>query len=117
MNKPTRKEYQKIHKWLIKIFGKAYRCESPTCKKISNHFEWALIKGKSYEFRRDNYFMLCRSCHMKYDETKEVIFKKVSWHIGRRHSEKTKILMSKIAKEKHRKPPPKTKEQIDLLRK
>jgi hypothetical protein len=61
-------KYQAIHKWLKRNFGKADRCENPFCLHRSKDFDWALLKGKEYEFIRENFMQLCRQCHIKYDE-------------------------------------------------
>lgn len=60
-----------IHRWLNKNFGKPYKCESKNCKNKSKVFDLALKKGKKYERKRENFLMLCRSCHKKYDITEE----------------------------------------------
>lgn len=60
-----------IHIWLHKNYGKAYKCESKKCNRKSKRFEWAKIKGKKYAHNRDNFMMLCRSCHALYDMTDE----------------------------------------------
>ena len=60
-----------LHKWLRNTFGKANQCESPGCSGVSTYYNWAKIKGKEYLRRRDNFMMLCRSCHTKYDMTEE----------------------------------------------
>jgi len=59
--------YFTIHSWLKRHFGKANKCEEPGCKEISNRFHWALIKGKKYIHKRENFWMLCASCHAIYD--------------------------------------------------
>jgi len=65
--------YNAVHKWLIRRFGKATKCENPACKsKKPKRFEWALIKGMEYEQKRENFIMLCPSCHRKYDITEAV---------------------------------------------
>lgn len=56
--------YTKVHKYLIKNFGKATQCENGCKKKL---YQWALIKGKKYECRRYNFMELCISCHKIYD--------------------------------------------------
>jgi hypothetical protein len=30
-------------------------------------YEWALLKGKMMERKRENFIQLCMSCHRKYD--------------------------------------------------
>ena len=48
-------------------YGKADKCEGTNCSGISNKYDYALIKGRKYSINRDDYIMLCRSCHNKYD--------------------------------------------------
>lgn len=71
--------YFAIHAWLLREYGKANKCENLSCKyprKNANgslllkpkRFEWALIHGCHYQHNRNNYMMLCASCHRKYDE-------------------------------------------------
>ena len=57
-----------IHQWLRRNFIKKRICEF--CGFSSNNplrIDWALIKGKKYERKRENFMELCRSCHTKYD--------------------------------------------------
>ena len=68
-------EYHAIHYWLKKIYGKANKCELDNCTKISKKFNWSLKKNHKYEFNRDNFQMLCRSCHSKQDITRNTIKK------------------------------------------
>ena len=64
--------YSAIHSWLKYYHGKANRCEHvETCTKKSLVFEWAKIREKEYDFNRDNFIQLCRSCHVRYDLTPE----------------------------------------------
>lgn len=68
-NNPWWKEkpsYSAIHHWLKRNYGKPSSCEM--CKGNSKRYEWALLKGKDYEKNRDNFWMLCTSCHHKYDD-------------------------------------------------
>lgn len=71
--------YINIHKWLWINFGKANKCENPNCiyprknreGKIMNKpktFDWAKLKGKKYLRKRNNFWQLCRSCHIRYDQ-------------------------------------------------
>ena len=63
--------YMGIHKWLVITFGKANKCEQ--CGIIHNkRYHYALLKGKEYQRKRENFWMLCASCHKKYDLTPEV---------------------------------------------
>ena len=56
-----------IHDWLKREFDKANKCENGKCLKRSVVYEYALLKGKEYERKRENFWMLCKSCHKKYD--------------------------------------------------
>ncbi len=65
-----RKEYESIHRWIRKNYGKASRCEhcnTTTAKR----YDWALIQKCEYSKNREVFIELCRSCHVKYDFTKE----------------------------------------------
>lgn len=62
--KPT---YGIVHYWLRQNFGKASICESILCTNKSTTFDWALLQGKKYQRKRENFIQLCRSCHIKYD--------------------------------------------------
>lgn len=110
--------YYGIHDWLRKNYGKANKCENPECKcKNIKRYEWALIKGKNCERKRENFWKLCSSCHKKYDMTDEkrkqmsevskgkhhspkTEFKKgiVPWISGKKHSEETRKKMSEAHK-------------------
>lgn len=59
--------YKAIHNWLHTRFGSANRCENIRCSKKSKSFQWAKLRKKRYERKRRNYWMLCYSCHKKYD--------------------------------------------------
>ena len=60
--------YSSVHNWLRKNFGNAHKCENKQCKNPSQAFQWAKLKGKDYDFKRDNFVMLCGRCHYYYDE-------------------------------------------------
>ena len=49
-------------------FGKANHCENPQCDHQSKYYNWALVKGKRYEIKRENFIQLCKKCHYHYDE-------------------------------------------------
>ena len=67
--------YRKVHRWLAKTYGKATRCEHCNNSNLKpNMYHWALKKGCSYDFNRNNFIQLCNSCHHKYDTTE--IFRK-----------------------------------------
>lgn len=62
-----REFYQSVHYWLRFKYGRANKCEGKDCTGTSSKFNWALKKGKKYEYKRENFIHLCRSCHAKYD--------------------------------------------------
>lgn len=68
-------EYQAIHYWLKKVYGKANKCEGSNCLGLSQNYQWAKKSGVGYDFKRNNFHMLCRSCHTKQDITEESIKK------------------------------------------
>lgn len=59
--------YFGIHKWLLKVYGKATKCENIDCLKINKMYEWAKLRDKQYKRRRNHFIQLCRSCHRYYD--------------------------------------------------
>jgi len=61
--------YQNIHYWMKKNFGKAGKCENENCSGKSTKYGWALKIGYIYEKNRENFVMLCSSCHSKQDTT------------------------------------------------
>lgn len=65
------KFYQQVHYWLKKNFGKASKCESKACKSPLGRYEWALIHGKQYACIRENFWQLCKSCHIRLDMTED----------------------------------------------
>lgn len=67
-----------VHMWLRAKFGTANLCENKKCfyprlnckgKTVmgTKNFNWAKIRGKEYKRKRENFVMLCRSCHTSYD--------------------------------------------------
>lgn len=60
-------KYNTIHDWIKKNYGKANKCENKDCKKISRTYDWAKREECGYEKNVKNFYMLCRSCHMKLD--------------------------------------------------
>ncbi len=64
--------YQTIHTWLQVNFEKK-ECEN--CRVTDKKLDWALVTGKKYERKRENFKVLCRSCHLKYDYTPERKYK------------------------------------------
>ena len=63
--------YDSVHYWLKYNYGRASKCENKKCPQVSKKFDWAKKFGKSYEYKRTNFFQLCHSCHKKYDVTDE----------------------------------------------
>lgn len=63
--------YCGIHDWLALKYGKADRCENSKCEGKSKLFDWAKKRTVKYERKRKNFWMLCKSCHQKYDYTAE----------------------------------------------
>lgn len=62
---PQTNDYRNVHNRIRGLFGKANKCEGVECSGISNRFDWALKPGAVYSVNRDDYQMLCRSCHSK----------------------------------------------------
>ncbi len=67
--------YSAIHKWVVKIFGKATECEK--CGN-TNRVEWS-NKYHNYLRERVEWQQLCSSCHLKYDnqENEKSKYKKI----------------------------------------
>ena len=65
----TSNSYQSCHGWLRKNFTQ----DKTICEHCpSNRFlEFALKKGCEHEHKRENYLILCSSCHKRYDYTEE----------------------------------------------
>lgn len=59
-----------IHQWLRKKFGSASFCSHcPGRQSVkSNIYEWCLRHDCEYDYNKDNFIQLCRSCHRKYDQ-------------------------------------------------
>jgi hypothetical protein len=60
-----------VHHWLNVNYGKPKTCEGVDCRGTATWYDWALITGKQYERKRENFMRLCRSCHRRYDLTPE----------------------------------------------
>ena len=61
-------EYDQIHKWLQRKYGKADRCLNIACPGRSDKFQWALKHDCKHEKKLENYIQLCVSCHINYDK-------------------------------------------------
>lgn len=64
-------KYSGIHWWLVSRFGNPLNCEKCKIpgKKTGRRWsiEWAKIEYKRYERKRENFWGLCKKCHMHYD--------------------------------------------------
>lgn len=67
--------YHAVHDWLYLNFGKANKCENCGSDK---RVQWAKLKEKSYERKRENFWQLCCLCHIEYDKT-SIIYQKPRW--------------------------------------
>jgi hypothetical protein len=64
--------YVAKHSWIKKHCGKAHKCENEECLyKNPKRYEWANVSGE-YRREREDYMMLCPSCHRKKDMTPEL---------------------------------------------
>lgn len=61
--------YHAIHNWLAENFVKPDKCERCGKSEVSR-LEWANISGK-YLRERDDFMVLCPSCHRKMDLKKD----------------------------------------------
>ena len=57
-------EYRNLHKKIGKLWGKANLCEK--CNRKNTRYYWSNKTGK-YLLERNDWQMLCASCHWKYD--------------------------------------------------
>lgn len=69
-SKETGHSYGYIHYWLRKDFGHATQCENFYCEGRSVRYEWSLLKDFTYEKKRENFWQLCKRCHLVYDNYK-----------------------------------------------
>jgi len=86
----SKTEYQRIHWWLRKRYGKPTKCESKTCTGVGKRIEWALKRNRTYSCDRKDYIRLCKSCHAKYDFTEETRRKLSLNHVAIRKERKCK---------------------------
>jgi len=60
--------YNAIHKWLLKNFGPANKCENLNCPKLQSfRYEYALLVNRNHTHDRTAYKMMCIPCHRSYD--------------------------------------------------
>lgn len=69
----TPTQYSNHHHWLRRNYVKEH-CEGERCLG-RGRLEWALKKGYKHERKRENYLVLCSSCHTRYDYTEETRLK------------------------------------------
>lgn len=67
--------YSAIHKWLKRHYGKAYKCQAAFCSGISKTYQWAKLKDCEYAHKRENFIMMCASCHHQYDMVDDTVAK------------------------------------------
>jgi len=58
-------DYVAVHYWLNKNYTKQKSCER--CGKMNKKLEWSANDPENYRRERDNYEVLCVSCHRKKD--------------------------------------------------
>jgi hypothetical protein len=63
--------YASVHYWLKYHYGKATKCEGKECRGKSKNYSWAKLRDKKYDYKRENFIQLCRSCHGRYDITED----------------------------------------------
>lgn len=83
-----------VHRWMDKMYGKPKICEGQDCRKNSSIYEWALKKSENYKRNRKCFYRLCRSCHRRYDLTKEKTdqaLKNLWWKTGKRVEGQSKL--------------------------
>ena len=92
--------YHGIHKRMVARYGKANRCEDENCDGVSKRFEWANISGE-YKWERNDWKMLCKKCHFKFDFNEEwrlnmskVKLGKIPWNKNKKYTEEQKSRMN-----------------------
>ncbi len=98
-NSIDRQKYWNIHAWIRRNHGLADHC-SNNCGTTASIFDWALIHGRNYEKKIENYKPLCKRCHHKYDERST--FGPLHPMFGKNHTEESRAKMR--ASSKHGKP-------------
>lgn len=92
-------DYWNLHAWIRRNYGSAKFCENK-CGTTAKVFDWALIHGKKYERKIENYKMLCKKCHHDYDKISR--FGSMHPMFGKKHTDETRAKMR--ASSKHLKP-------------
>lgn len=86
--------YNSIHAWLRYHYVKGNVCEGAECSGVCKIMHFALRQGKKYEKNRENFIVLCFSCHKKYDMTDETRKKMSESRMGVKMSPETRNRMS-----------------------
>ena len=61
--------YTALHMWIYKMYGQPDTCEECGKSNLKGKFiNWANISG-NYLRGRDDWKRLCKSCHVKFDDT------------------------------------------------
>jgi hypothetical protein len=68
LNKNSWSRYVSTHQWLNRHYKKT-KCDF--CDITHKRLQWAVKKGCQIEKDRNNFIVLCSSCHQKYDYTEE----------------------------------------------
>jgi len=69
---PPHSVYNKIHGWLKDNYGKASKCENIDCPGLIKKYHWSKLRDCVYEFNRENFWMLCITCHKRYDNSTQL---------------------------------------------
>src|SRR5687767_7154438 len=91
----TRTQYSNHHHKLKRRFGKASKCENPSCTIVNpKQYHWAIKNGvSSYTLERNDYLELCASCHKKYDFKPEYCVRMSEARKGKCSHNKRRIVM------------------------
>lgn len=65
-NKQEESEYNSVHMWVHRHYGKAAKCEICGATNPDKRYEWANVSGE-YRRERSDFRELCQSCHKKHD--------------------------------------------------
>jgi hypothetical protein len=78
-------QYRAIHTAITAVYGKPNKCENKKCNyKNPKRFEWS-NKNHKYNLIRKEWWMLCVSCHRRFDFIK---FGRKVWNRGVRGLQK-----------------------------
>ncbi len=77
-------QYRAIHTAVVAVWGKPNKCESCEGKNKSRRFEWS-NKDHKYSLLRRMWWILCSTCHRRYDRRK---FGHKTWNKGRKGLQK-----------------------------